>query len=377
MKLAFVLFEYFPFGGLQRDCLKTAQRCAERGHAVTIYTREWQGERPTAIDLKFLVGRGWSNIARDRNFARAFAEELATTRFEGVVGFNKLPGLDVYFGADPCYVAKAARLKPLWHRLTPRYRHFARMERAVFARGQKTQVLVLTEEEVPRYEAIYKTERERFHLLPPGIERRTFSPEQKRSARQRLREGNGWAGDERLLLFVGSGFRVKGLDRAITAFSRMAHVQSTRLVVIGQNSPGEFIRLAEQLNVSERVHFLGGRKDVFDWMLAADLLIHPARNEAAGMVLLEALTAGLPVLTTDACGYAFHIERANAGKVLESPFTQYECDLALKRMLSSTQMAEWSANGLSYAAHTDLYSCHERAVAVIEGVLARLPTPCR
>jgi len=46
------------------------------------------------------------------------------------------------------------------------------------------------------------------------------------------------------------------------------------------------------------------------------------------MILLEALTAGLPVLATDVCGYAFHIQQAGAGRVLASPFCREQCDAA-------------------------------------------------
>jgi UDP-glucose:(heptosyl)LPS alpha-1,3-glucosyltransferase len=125
--------------------------------------------------------------------------------------------------------------------------------------------------------------------------------------------------------------------------------------------------------VKDRVHFLGGRNDVFDWLLAADLLVHPARSEAAGMILLEALTAGLPVLATDVCGYAFHIRRAEAGKLLASPFSQAACNAAVKEMLASPQRDNWSTNGVAYAAHEDLYTCHERAVEIIEALLSRRP----
>jgi UDP-glucose:(heptosyl)LPS alpha-1,3-glucosyltransferase len=372
MRLAFLLFQYFPFGGLQRDCLKIAQRCAARGHDVTIFTREWQGERPAGLRVKLLEAGGWSNIARDGRFARHAADITASENFDGMIGFNKLPGLDVYYGADPCYVAKAARLKPAWYRWTPRYRHFAAMEKAVFARGQRTQALVLTEEETPHYEKVYGTERERFHVLPPGIERRTFTPEQKSETRARLRREHGWGAEEKLLLLVGSGFRVKGLDRAIQSLAALPAeiLADTRLVVIGQSHPAEFVALAKQLGVQDRVHFLGGRNDVFDWMLAADLLVHPARSESAGMILLEALTAGLPVLATDACGYAFHIQRASAGRVLTSPFAQAACDTAVREMLTSPHRVEWSANGVSYAEREDLYSCHDRAVELIETAVA-------
>jgi UDP-glucose:(heptosyl)LPS alpha-1,3-glucosyltransferase len=372
MKLGFLLFDYFPYGGLQRDCLKIAQLCAERGHDVTIYTRTWQGDRPTDLRV-FLFGRtGASNIARNRAWMKQLAATLPGEKLNGVIGFNKLPGLDVYYGSDPCYAAKVERLKSFWYKWLPRYRHFKKLEESVFARGQRTHVLVLTEREIPHYEGFYGTERERFHLLPPGIDRHSFTPEQKEDTRLQLRHGYGWENDN-LLLLVGSGFRVKGLDRAIRSLAALPIEmrEQTRLVVIGQNRPTEFELIARQAGVDDRVHFLGGRDDVFDWLLAADLLVHPARSEAAGMILLEALSAGLPVLATEVCGYAPHIQKANAGRILPSPFVQEQCDTAVREMLVSDERYEWSSNGVTYALREDLYSCHQRAVEIIERVVKK------
>lgn len=373
MKLGFLLFDYFPFGGLQRDCLKIARLCAARGHDVTIFTRTWQGERPPEVQVELFGRQGASNVARNRAWLKLLAETLPLRSLDGVIGFNKLPGLDVYYGSDPCYAAKVQRLKSLYYKWLPRYRHFKKLEESVFARGGRARVLVLTEQEIPRYQEFYDTERERFHVLPPGIERRTFTPEQKQQTRARLRREHGWPDDDKLLLLAGSGFRVKGLDRAIRSLAALPETQRqhTRLVVIGQNRSTEFERLARKLGVSDRVHFLGGRDDVFEWQLTADLLIHPARSEAAGMILLEALTAGLPVLATDVCGYAFHLKRAQAGCLLAAPFDQAACDAALREMLDSNERAAWSANGVSYAAREDFYSCHQRAVEVIESVIAQ------
>ncbi len=373
MKLGFLLFDYFPFGGLQRDCLKIARLCAARGHDVTIFTRTWQGERPSGMQVELFGRQGASNVARNRAWLKLLADALPQRGLDGIIGFNKLPGVDVYYGSDPCYAAKVERLKSFYYKWLPRYRHFKELEESVFAKGSKAQVLVLTEQEIPRYQEFYGTERARFHVLPPGIERRAFTSEQKQQTRARLRREHGWPDDEKLLLLAGSGFRVKGLDRAIRSLAALAEAQrsQTRLVVIGQNRPTEFELLARKLGVSDRVHFLGGRDDVFDWLLASDLLVHPARSEAAGMILLEALTAGLPVLATDVCGYAFHLQRAQAGRLLAAPFDQVASDTAVREMLDSTERAAWSANGVGYAAREDLYSCHQRAVEVIESVIAR------
>jgi len=104
-------------------------------------------------------------------------------------------------------------------------------------------------------------------------------------------------------------------------------------------------------------------------MLAADLLVHPARDEAGGVVLLEALAAGLPVVATDVCGYAHHIRAARAGIVLGTPFSQDELDRAVMRCIDGVYRADCRGSALLYARLTDLYSMHRRAAEVIETLL--------
>ena len=373
MKLGFLLFDYFPYGGLQRDCRKVAEVCAARGHAVTLFTRTWEGEQPTHLQVEVFGRRGFSNVSRNRAWLRQLAAELPRRGLDGIIGFNKLPGLDVYYGSDPCYVAKSARLKPAWHRWLPRYRHFSGLERSVFAAGTSTQILLLTPHEIPLYQKHYGTEAGRFHVLPPGVGRRLYSEENRREARTRLRAEHGWTEGDRVLLFVGSGFRIKGLDRAISALAALPTNGNPKahLVVIGQGRSNTFALQARRAGVGARVHFLGGRLDVPDWMLAADLCLHPAYSESAGMILLEALTCGLPVLTTDTCGYALHVVRARGGEVLSSPFRQEDCNRVLAGMLREARLQEWRANGLAYAAREDLYSCHEKAADLIEETVRR------
>lgn len=74
-------------------------------------------------------------------------------------------------------------------------------------------------------------------------------------------------------------------------------------------------------------------------MAAADLLLHPAYQEAAGIVLLEAVTAGLPVLTTCVCGYAHYIVDANCGAVIDEPFRQEALNEILLKALTQSAAA--------------------------------------
>ncbi|MHC5726010.1 MAG: glycosyltransferase family 4 protein, partial [Nostoc sp.] len=65
-----------------------------------------------------------------------------------------------------------------------------------------------------------------------------------------------------------------------------------------------FPQLAASLGLSKRVHFLGYRRDIAEIMRSVDLFVFPSRYEACTLVLLEALSSGLPVITATATGGA-------------------------------------------------------------------------
>ena len=170
------------------------------------------------------------------------------------------------------------------------------------------------------------------------------------------------------MLLVASSFRTKGLDRAITALANLPDKQrkNIKLLVVGGDKPDRFIKQAQKHNIDNSIVFTGARDDIAQIMVSADLLIHPAYTESAGMVLVEAIAAGLPILTTESCGYAFHVNQADAGIVVPSPYQQQQLNTALQMMLSPNSLDYWQQQALQYAAETDLYSLHEQAALIID-----------
>ncbi|MEM1111973.1 MAG: glycosyltransferase family 4 protein [Pseudomonadota bacterium] len=369
MTLAFLLYKYFPYGGMQRDFMRFLSACRERGHDTRVYYIEWQGERPDGVDLRQVPVAAASNHTRNERYYDWVRTDLEKAPVDGVVGFNKMPGLDVYYAADSCYLDKAYRERSWLYRLGPRFRHFSRYEAAVFGSDSDTRILLISETERNKFEHYYATPAARMRMLPPGIDadRRAGADAAGRRASKRVELALGE--DEPALLFVGSGFIKKGLDRAIRALaaaSQEAHVSGLQLFVVGQDTERRFRQLAKRLGVADSVHFLGGRDDIPDLLLAADLLVHPALDEAAGIVLLEALVAGLPALVTDVCGYAHHIAASGAGSVLASPFRQQDLDAAVLAGLDASYRERCRTAGLAYAEHEDLYSMHETGAGWIE-----------
>ncbi|MDA7084912.1 glycosyltransferase family 4 protein [Pseudomonas sp. SA3-5] len=368
MQLAFILYKYFPYGGLQRDFLRIALECQQRGHAIRVYTPIWEGDVPEGFEVVVVPVKALFNHKRNEKLTAWVEADLARRPVDRVIGFNKMPGLDVYYAADGCFEDKAQTLRNPIYRKWGRYKHFADYERAVFAPESKTEILMISEVQQPLFIKHYQTPLQRFHLLPPGIAPDRRAPANAAEIRAAFRREFQLADDDLLLVQIGSGFKTKGLDRSLKAVAALPRElrQRTRLIVIGQDDPKAFLLQIKTLGISEQVQILKGRSDIPRFLLGADLLIHPAYNENTGTVLLEALVAGLPVLVTDVCGYAHYIRDADAGRVLPSPFEQERLNRLLAEMLDDgVRRGEWRRNGLAYADCADLYSMPHKAADVI------------
>jgi glycosyltransferase involved in cell wall biosynthesis len=98
---------------------------------------------------------------------------------------------------------------------------------------------------------------------------------------------------------------VKGQDVVLRAIAKLGDGFAGTVDFIGAGDSPEFLRgLAAELNLSERVRFLGAmpRSYVYENLRTYDLLVHPARSEGFGLVIAEAMGAGVPVLTSSLPG---------------------------------------------------------------------------
>lgn len=331
--------------------LRIAEDCVSQGHEVTIYTGQWRGDKPLGnIHVEVLPSKGFFNHQRHQSLIKGMMAAVRKKPVDLVVGFNRMPNLDVYFAADPCYLARAVEEKSFLYRLTSRFRFFRDCEKAVFGANAQCHILSLTKRDQAVFERYYQTPADRFHLIPPNIPIEKFASKDKLKCREYLRSQFQLPCSARVVLTVGSAYLRKGVDRALKALAALPNElkNNTWLIAIGEHeSSSRFVEDAKKLGISERCILAGGRSDVADLMMGADALLHPARSELAGLVIIEAMTAGLPVLVTDVCGYALHVKDAGAGILLESPFDQNKLDQALLTILTSSA-EKLSKNGIAY-----------------------------
>ncbi|MCD6534258.1 MAG: glycosyltransferase family 4 protein [Deltaproteobacteria bacterium] len=378
MKLLFTMFKYFPYGGLQRDALRIANLCLKAGAEIDICAARLQGDPPVTpegINFCHLPGKGLSHHAQYLSFAERVQEKVVKDGYQVVVGFNRMPGLDLYFAADPCY-AETVKGKSLLYRFTSRCRTLKAFELEVFASEKETVILSISEVQRALFQSNYKTSDKRFVNLPPGVPADRLLPPGSAELGAQLRKELKIGVDELVVLMVGSGFKRKGVDRALNAFKALPNelLQKSRLLVVGDDNLDDYRKMARRVGVFEQVIFTGGRTDIPRFLAAADIFLHPAYQENTGGVLIEALAAALPILVTSVCGYSVHVQRAAAGKVVSEPFLQNELDMMLNDMLTSAEeRALWSENARNYVEKTDLFSLAEIAAETIMQVALSKP----
>lgn len=150
------------------------------------------------------------------------------------------------------------------------------------------------------------------HVIQNGVDPDVFSPDGPSVDRSSF----GCPNDVPLGIFVGDIRRsVKNLDTVLQALQK---IPALHLAVVGGTDGSPFPALAAKLDVADRVHFLGYRRDVPALMRTADLFLFPSRYDPFSLVLLEAMASGLPVITARTVGAAELVTPA-CGVVLENP----------------------------------------------------------
>jgi UDP-glucose:(heptosyl)LPS alpha-1,3-glucosyltransferase len=365
MRIAFGIVSLFAGGGLQRDCLQIARLVRDQGHEVVIHTSRVLDPDPKIdLPLVLLQNGALTNHARDYKFAEDFLKE-STGRYNLIVGFGKLLDVDVLYCADPCVAYRV--MKQPYLRLLLRYRTYLAIEQNSFAPLQRQKILLLSENQRTEFQSAWQTEPSRISILPPTINEARRQPECRTSAvRQSLRSQLGFGQQDWVWMCVGVQPTTKGLDRAVEA---LAHFGNARLLIAGlsETSPNaaKIIRRARRLGISSRINWLGHREDIPQLMAAADLLVHPARYDTTGTVILEAIVNGLPVVATAACGYASHVTAAGAGIVVAQPFKFSAFLAAMRRANDVTLSQAWSRAAETYGRDPNLYTGQMRAAEIM------------
>jgi UDP-glucose:(heptosyl)LPS alpha-1,3-glucosyltransferase len=307
MKLGLVRRGYSQSGGAERYLLRFADALKEAGHAAVLFgSREWPAG-------------AWSQefIRVEGNGPREFADGLLRAKprehCDLVFSLERVWECDAYRAGDGVHRAWLERRRAFepwwkgWFRATQgKHREILELERAIFAREGERVIIAnsrMVAGEIGRY---FQVPEERVRVIYNGLPAGLHTAEGRREeTRARLGLGAG----ECAVLFVGSGWERKGLRFAMEGVNR---TKGATLLVAGTGK-------RRGLPASGRTRFMDAVGQVAELMEAADVFLLPTIYDPFSNASLEAMAAGLPVITTDANGFAEIMRPGKDGEVLTSP----------------------------------------------------------
>jgi len=337
------VFSFRNLGGKERDCLAVGRFLKERGHEVIIITTSVASLVLDPI-VKLVSPSGLSNHVRMRNFAKAVSCYVETAEADVVLAFDQIPNADFYYAANASFASR----KQSWRSWMPRHLTYLSLERSVFGKSSLTQAFFLTERQRREYTEIYNFEVSRATVLPVVIHDEHYLAAENTVERSQTRRQLGLSDEAIVAISVAVKPLPKGVDRTLAA---LVDHRDLNLIVVG-SSDSWIEKRARKLNVESRVRILPYISNVMNLMRAADFLAHPARVEAGGQVILEALLAGTPAIVSDICGYSSEVARSGAGIVLSAAFDQNEYSDAIStvtKALPAMQNAAMEVSALHMA----------------------------
>ena len=362
LSIGFVRRGYSSSGGAEAYLKRLAAGVTAAGHEARLFTTaEWPDE-------------DWAGGAITRIHSAspiAFADELEQMRgqvhCDVLMSLERVWKCDLYRAGDGVHRAWLNRraalggpLRRVADALSPKHLATLRLEQTLFGRRGAARVIAnshLVQSEIAQ---IYGYPANHIDVIPNGVPVEEFGPSAQ--LRTATRVELGLTDSEIAVLFVGSGWERKGLRFAIRAVEAMTD-DRVRLLVAGKGNQEAF--------GSPVARFLGVRKDLPALYAAADLFLLPTIYDPFSNASLEAIAAGLPVITSRANGCAEIIVEGQHGSIVERPDDVPALSRWLRLWCDPERRAKARPRLLELAARYDIGINVRRTLDVLLHVAAR------
>ncbi len=326
MRIALVHMRHAATGGTERYLNHIAAHLAELGHEVTIICRSHTVAPHAAVRFQRLHNAALGRTHRMWAFAKAVEQHVVRTHYDVVFGLGKTWTHDVLRMGGGCYQSWI----DLVHNASPRLRgrwiepQWLKIQLALHleARALRHGPLqrIITNSIMVKWDVMqrYGIPADTITVIHNGVDLNRFRPCHRTGAGKVLRHACGFHADHTVVLFLGTGYHRKGLDRLLKVFPALLRERpEVRLLVIGRDAHlRRWQAWAKRLGLKGWVYFLGARQDPEMGYGASDLYVLPTRYDAFANTTLEALASGMPVITTDTNGGCEVMQHGVHGAVL-------------------------------------------------------------
>jgi UDP-glucose:(heptosyl)LPS alpha-1,3-glucosyltransferase len=325
LRIALVHIRQSETGGTERYMNQIAAHLVGGGHRVTIVCRRHERPPHPAVRFEVLrspaIGAAWRMWA----FAHDVERHVKAAGYDLVFALGRTWTHEVIRVGGGCHqtyleAMHASRWRRMLTGMRLKHRVTLAIERRALHPSAYRRVItnsVMVKDDIVRR---YRVPEERVTVVYNGVDLERFHPTRWRGEAAELRRSCGFASGDVVLLFLGTGYRRKGLDLVLAAFAELARAHDRlRLLVVGYDSArAAYERQASRMGILSQTRFLGGRRDAEVCFAAADLYVLPTLYDPFANSTLEALATGLPVITTRSNGGGEVLTHRADGSILRT-----------------------------------------------------------
>ncbi len=273
------------------------------------------------------------------------------------LGVNCPPG-DVYWvnsvhrswlddGGD--LVVRGMKVPAGLRRALLRHQVLLRLEHDYFVNHRPRAVICCSAREAADVRRLYDVPEHLLRVVPHGYDADVFSPARRAALRERARSELNVSDGDVVVLMVANEWHRKGLGTLLEAVAALGDPR-VRIDLVGAKAPDDYRPLAHRLGLADRMRWHGPTPDVARFHAAADMFALPTTYEPFGLVLIEAMGSGLPVITPRLAGAAEAITDGVDGLLLDDPRDATQLTAQLTRLLDADERARMGAAAAASAA---------------------------
>lgn len=365
-KIAVVIPKYGLVGGAEQFAAQLTDELSSRqAGTFQVFANEWEADSRVSEFHKIPV-ISFPKFLTTISFAWFVERRLRRQDFSLVHSHERIFGADLYtmHGVPHRYWVHNVRQKSpsLYDRAT------AWVERKLVYEGGCRKFVAVSNLTRDIFLQEYAVDPRRVAVIHPGVHLPDENGRNKEETRLAVRSELGIAADAPVIIFASMNFEIKGLDDIIRT---LAHLRRQgivyKLIVAGKGNAKKYQKMAAQEGIADSVFFTGvvAKAKLIDLYWAGDLYLMLSKFDTFGMVVLEAMAGGLPVMISSRVGAKDLVREGENGFVIgQSSDYEYTAsrlklllDEGLRRKMSRAAFQTAAGNTWDRVAakYSDLY----------------------
>jgi UDP-glucose:(heptosyl)LPS alpha-1,3-glucosyltransferase len=312
-------------GGTERDLYQTAEGLRDLGHEIHLFCHEYGVEPPRGTYAHRVWVLPLGRTVQLWSYALRAPSVIARSNCDVVISFGRMLKQDILrSGGGPHKIflkrmgQQGGATRRLWQNLSIYHRSLLTIEKRQFAAGGFKRVIAVSDLVKREIMAAYAVPEDKIVILYNGVDHKRFHPSLRTKWRDAVRTEWGIPANADVVLFVGSGFRRKGLDRLLEIWGSEP-LKNVFLWVVGHDARIARYKAAAARRAPGNIIFAGRQESIERFYGAADVVALPSIQEAFGNVVLEALACGLPVVVSRSVGASELLTGSLADGVVDTP----------------------------------------------------------